>query len=369
MITVDLRKDLNTALRLITEKLDLDETRYQNAREKYAAVGNWFEADDSELGEVATAIYPQGSFSLGTVVKPVSAEEYDIDLVWELETFQGNPDELKQLVGDRLKENETYKSRLEEMNRCWRINYAGEFHLDILPARLSKPNQISDTAIEVPDKDLHNWVPSDPRGYTSWFKSRMIEQFRINRQLLAQVEKKSIDDVPEYKVKTTLQQAVQLLKRNRDIMFEHDGDDKPISILITTLAGRVYSNQADLFVTLSDSVKNMHEHIENRNGIAWVPNPANPKENFVEKWEKHPQRKQKFFKWLKDLEKSLESIRECSDIQEAENILKEVFGENLMMSVMQNVSGQKEKHQTREIKTPPVVKIKQPNPPWQKDGL
>lgn len=368
MITVDLRKDLNTALRLITEKLDLDETRYQNAREKYEAVGNWLEADDSLLGEVAIVIYPQGSFSLGTVVKPLSAKEYDIDLVLELESFRGNPDELKLLVGDRLKENEIYKSRLEEMNRCWRINYVGEFHLDILPARLSQSNQISDTAIEVPDKDLRNWVPSDPRGYTSWFKSCMTEQFKIHRQLRAQVEKKSINDVPEYEVKTTLQQAIQLLKRNRDIVFEHDGNDKPISILITTLAGRVYSNQADLFVTLSDSVKNMPEHIEIRSGVAWVPNPANPEENFAEKWEEHPQRKQKFFDWLKNLEKDLESLRECSDIEEAENILNEMFGESLMVSVMQNVADQKEKLQSSETRPPPVVKINQPNPPWQKDG-
>jgi hypothetical protein len=36
-------------------------------------------------------------------------------------------------------------------------------------------------------------------------------------------------------VKTPLQQAVQILKRHRDMMFADDPEHKPISVIITTL--------------------------------------------------------------------------------------------------------------------------------------
>lgn len=364
MINANLRKDLNAALRQIAEKLDLDDTRHQNARQKYAAVGKWLEDDNSPLGKISSTIYPQGSFSLGTVVKPINAEEYDIDLVYEMASFQGSPEELKRLIGDRLKSNEVYKTRLEEKNRCWRINYAGDFHLDILPARLDASNHVNGTAIEVPDKDLHNWIPSDPKGYKSWFMNCMAEQYNINLQLLAQAEQKSIDDVPEYKVRTTLQQAIQLLKRSRDIMFEKDIDDKPISIIITTLAGKAYSNQADLFETISSLVIDIPKYIEDRNGEAWVTNPANPDENFAEKWEEHPHRKRNFYDWLDNLRKKLNDLRECSTISYTENILFDLFGESLASPILQDIYEQKK---ASSVYVPPAVKIDRPNKPWQRN--
>lgn len=42
-----------------------------------------------------------------------------------------------------------------------------------------------------------------------------------------------------------LQRIVQILKRHRDIMFNGD-EDKPISIIITTLASRAYRGETNL---------------------------------------------------------------------------------------------------------------------------
>ena len=72
-------KMLNNYLLRIASNLDISETMREKAETSYRAVGQWLGDcdDDSEV-----KIMPQGSFYLGTVIRPVSdADEYDIDLV------------------------------------------------------------------------------------------------------------------------------------------------------------------------------------------------------------------------------------------------------------------------------------------------
>jgi len=360
---MNLRKGLNEALRLISEKLDLDETRYKNADEKYHSVANWLSADQSLLETYKPEIYPQGSFMLGTVVKPKSSEEYDLDFVCQLNEFDGQPAEIKEILGDRLKENERYHSPvLEEKNRCWRINYAGEFHMDILPARSYKKEGLRNTSIEVPDKQLGEWIISDPRGYHDWFYLQMQEAYTRKLEFIAESEQKSIDEIQRYRIKTTLQQAIQLLKRNRDIIFENDIKDKPISIIISTLAAQSYQNQEDLFDTLVYLVDNMSNFIKHRDGIVWVENPVNSDENFAEKWYAHPQRQEKFVEWLEKLETTLVKLDLYTGVEEAQGLLSALFGEKLTANVIRELKDEGILNNTfrEQLST---VRI-EPNKPW-----
>src|SRR5262249_17656373 len=71
---------------------------------------------------------------------------------------------LYNLVAGRLRDHGTYRDILELKNRCLRINYAGNFHLDIIPAC---PN--GGESIKVPDRARSVWVPSNPLGYAERF--------------------------------------------------------------------------------------------------------------------------------------------------------------------------------------------------------
>lgn len=225
------RIDLNEAFSQVASKLDLDETRYRNAEGKYQAIGNWLNAENSALAQYSPQIYPQGSFLLGTVVKPLSSDEYDIDLVCLLSGIHRatSPQEVKAMVGNRLKNNENYSKIIEEMNRCWRLNYAGEFHMDIIPAIPDAEN--NEDAMLISDRELIGWTWSNPKGYANWFKQSMQAQYNLQKKELAEIRNKEVEDIPDYLVKTELQRTVQLMKRHRDIMFEKDTDNKPISII------------------------------------------------------------------------------------------------------------------------------------------
>jgi hypothetical protein len=52
----------------------------------------------------------------------------------------------------------------------------------------------------------------------------------------------------------------------------------------------------------------MGEHIENRHGTWWVPNPAHEEENFADKWNEYPERRKAFFAWHRDISGVLDDL-------------------------------------------------------------
>lgn len=88
---IEEKMQFSQLLEHISDSLDISETRYKEAEERYQAIGKWLGKDDSSLAIYNPDIYPQGSFRFGTVVKPVSDEdEYDIDLVCQLDIPKSN---------------------------------------------------------------------------------------------------------------------------------------------------------------------------------------------------------------------------------------------------------------------------------------
>ena len=165
---VVLRKSqLAGLLERVCRTLELTDTQFETAKSRYEAVGKWLSEAQDQLINNAT-IYPQGSISISTTVKPVGQEEYDVDLVCLVPglTPDTSPDALKRSLGARLRQNTRYTGLLEEKKRCWRLNYANEFHLDITP---TIPNPACNNEGELlPDKprvgaQLADWRETNPK--------------------------------------------------------------------------------------------------------------------------------------------------------------------------------------------------------------
>jgi len=322
MITTQYKEELLQVLADLVEELDVPPSKYEDAKSRYEAVRNWLNGDGSDLAQYVPAIYAQGSFALGTAVKPLGDDHYDVDAVCRLEASSNSitQEQLKELVGRRLKAHKTYEKMLDPKEggrRCWTLKYSDDsrFHLDILPAvpdnpawltAQGVPAAIAEHAICITDRETwgtsSDWPKSNPQGYVTWFKDRMRVILEERRVVLAKAVGAEVQDIPDYKVQTPLQQVIKLLKRHRDKMYIGD-DDKPISIIITTLAARAYNNQGDLFDALLAIVPGMRNSIENRNGVWWIENPVNPEENFADKWNETPRKQEVFFEWLDALER------------------------------------------------------------------
>lgn len=311
-------------LQRLADELEVPESRYESAKRSYMAVSKWLDRDESPLKAYDPVVYVQGSFRLGTAIKPINDEEhYDIDLVCELQSNKSrfSQKELKALFGREIAGYAAAYSMQEpsEGRRCWTLNYADEaqFHLDALPAlpdgeskrllleHAHLSTEWSQYAIAITDRDhpdftriSRTWPHSNPKGYTEWFRSRMRKVFQARREGMALEAKASVEDIPSYRVKTPLQQAVQILKRHRDILFADRPDDKPISIILTTLSGQSYNNEATVAHAIDVILENMHRFIEFRDDGLWIPNPTDPLENFADRWRKHPERRDAFYRWL-----------------------------------------------------------------------
>lgn len=389
-----LRPEIGYLLNEIAQSLDISDTLFEDAERKYRAVGSWLGEGDSQLAKFTPEIYPQGSFLLGTVIKPLSDEdEYDIDLVFRLLILKGqiSQKELKNLVGDRLKASEVYKHMLdEEGKRCWTIKYAesAQFHMDILPAipdelyssilqKEGIPVNFASTSINITDKTLENyssistdWPRSNPKGFAAWFQSRMLIQYsELYKRVYGEAYKAEIEKVPNYRIKTPLQRCIQLLKRHRDINFMNDQDNKPASILITTLAANSYENEADIIDAMVNIIDRMPSFLVKRNGVAWVPNPIDPTENFADRWVDNPNRERNFMYWLQKVKSDFNRILTCYDLDSARKILIPIFGERVSNS---SIAKLEEKSQSEAPfynsvlqKTPPIVNITNPPKPWK----
>lgn len=319
--------------------LDITETQYNAIVKSYNAVAKWLSSSDSVLAPYLPEIVPQGSFAIGTIVAPSNAkDDIDIDLVCRLAGKQAGwtQFDLKKIVGDRLRASELYKTMLdEEGRRCWTLLYAesARYHMDILPSLMDSNqllilekalgsnnlNNAQELSIRITDNtvtnyrsssDTRDWPTSNPFGYAIWFfemaRTEIVKAYSI---------RDAVRPVPAYqKEKYPLQRVVQILKWHRDQMFNGD-NEKPISIIITTLAARAYGRQIDLTEALTSIAGSLASTIETRYDarrgryIKWISNPVNAEENFADKWPDNPELERKFYRWVDQLQKDLGSIQ------------------------------------------------------------
>ena len=88
--------------RAIADTLEVPESAYTQATERYESVGRWLCADGSPLQEFNPAVFAQGSFALGTVIRPYNRDDYDIDAVVRLDgdVNRWTPKRLKEALGE-----------------------------------------------------------------------------------------------------------------------------------------------------------------------------------------------------------------------------------------------------------------------------
>ncbi len=381
-MSVATQHELGILLRNIAESLDISDTQYKEAIQHYEVIGKFLNEEDSPIAQYGPEIYSQGSFRLGTMIKPITdTEEYDIDLVCELKELRKErvtQKVLKDMVGDRLKEAEGRLFRkLEPGKRCWTLDYAKStrFHMDILPAipdhdtgdlaRWVGASRAS-TGILITDKQVREWQRSNPVGYAEWFKEQMQVQLYERRLEMAERLRASVEEVPEYLVKTPLQRAIQILKRHRDRMFRYDPDHKPISIIISTLAAKAYDNETDLLDALLSIVHKMPGLIErDADGNALVTNPVNPYENFADRWQEFPQRKVNFGKWITRVQEDLDGAFRAKDFELMAEGLKSSFGDRVINTAIVKALGSG--GAAASVSTPPRsnIVITEPTKPWR----
>lgn len=199
----------------------LDATREGRIASALTAFGDFCSSDE----ELSTAIvgepFLQGSVATRTAIKPLLSDEFDVDVVYpfSLKVFRLEDRDAGRLVRwfkSRLEKNEFYARRLKPKDRCARIDYAGDFHMDLIPATRDEPNH---QPYAVPSRDLGDWIATNPLAFADW----------VRRKDANGAGQDSKGD--GYFVR-----SVRFMKRWRDQFFTLE--NAPSSMLLTTVLGK-----------------------------------------------------------------------------------------------------------------------------------
>ena len=391
----------------IIENLDIPPTLYKNAKEKYNSIASYLQSKG-----LSVDIYPQGSFALGTVVRPYSLDDnasYDLDFICQVSNKSKesiSAEDLRELIKNTLEESELYNDKLEIYGECFTIRYADingvSFSIDIVPAvdeskqskyalvKKAHFPQLIETAIAIPKQNdnRYEWLTNNPKGYKKWFddingkyQAAAREYFREQHFEKHRHIYNSIEDIPSELERSALQRVIQILKYHRNVFYTKykDGDKyKPISAIINTIVAEI-AKEANSDMSVYELLKfvidefdiysyqlTMHEALfaqryQNKTAISrqkgkWViKNPANPEDNLADSWT--DETANVFFKWAKTLKFDLldslsaddESFRACAENAFGESAVKKTWGEKY-----------------KGVKNPTSISSKNVAKPWKK---
>jgi len=330
----------------ICRDLEPTATQMNAAQTSYETVGDWLSASSNPLLR-RIDVYAHGSAGLGTTTKPIEQEDFDVDVICLVLEFSADRPaaELKRIVGDRLRENARYASMLEEKKRCWRLNYARDFHLDVSPTiiNVNCPNG----GELVPDKSLREFKPTNPKGYRKLFEQRgsLLPRLKVQMTITSD-QRANVEPFPVHgPTKGILCRIVQLLKRHRDIYFLKIQEDvAPISIIITTLAAQSYEYCVNTFsfdteLDVVIATIRMMQHFIDRPLVKGrrmyvVANETTVGENFAERWNTEPARVEAFYNWHAKALADFENLAEIDGIDRITKNLVDSYGGTVVARVM-----------------------------------
>ena len=241
---------------LLRDEVNLNKGRLDRLDTSVRAVVNHLE--DNLVGY--QKMERQGSYALGTLIKPVADnDEYDADIQivmnpnskWQTKDYVN-------AIYRALQQNHNYAGKLRLKTRCVTIDYAGDFHLDVVPRVTSQGRHYICNRID------NSFEPTDGTGYRDWFN----EKNRITGG--------------------NLKRVVRLLKYLRD----HKNNYTAKSILLTTLAGatiRPSDEGTEAVSTVSDTLvtvlTRMDDILQRNPVMPVIQNPVLPTENFNRHWD------------------------------------------------------------------------------------
>jgi hypothetical protein len=385
------RPNLSRLLETIADHLDVPPSYYEKAAARHRNLGEWLHREESKVVDFAPDVRPQGSFRYGTVIRPIRpGEKYDLDNVCLLRNLGKaaiTQAELKAVFGEEIKAYAKAHGMLApvtEHNRCWRLRYAdeAEFHLDTLPCvpedetvvakiiAMSVPQELACRMVAITDRRHPHyrqissaWLSSNPRGFARWFEQKAA--LGRARALVEGRLKAAVEDVPPYEWKTPLQRSIQILKRHRDVMFYDNKDLAPISMIITNLAARAYEGETDLGLSIMSIVEKMPNFV--RSVSPYVPNPADPAEDYADKWRKDPELERNFWLWHNAVSADLGKLPSLLESSRLDREVSAIFRVDLTRDELESLKPKRENSVPAVVKPTPTLIISSAPRPWGKE--
>ena len=239
----------------LRDHVNLDQGRIEELDQHVKAVTSYLRNNLTGFRRVEY----QGSRARGTIIRPVQdRHEFDADLLVIVDKDGDVPKPYSDTLCRTLKSSDRYKEKIELWNRCVRVKYQGQCHLDMVPCVEDDGKQY------VCPRNGDELEETDGTGFRDWFNDR------------------------NWITKDNLKRTVRLLKFLRD----HKSNFSVPSVILTALAGEAIHAEdvdAEAVSTMGDTVATVLTRIDERlqkcDQIPVIANLANPDLTFNTHWE------------------------------------------------------------------------------------
>ncbi|SFF24331.1 nucleotidyltransferase domain-containing protein [Paracidovorax wautersii] len=336
----------------------------------YESTGN-FLCEQPEFAGLLTTVHSHGSRHLGTIVRPRDGgrQGFDVDLIASFETDAFLAYDLPHGPGKLLDQLErcmdryarAHRLEIKRYSRCITINYEGGMTADIAPV-IDSPLQAApygDTHGLIPDHEFHQYEPTNPRGYSRYFKeAATISPVYFTEFVIAMesIREAAVEPLPQADevLGQLLSRLVQLVKLHRNTTFgppTADADDlAPSSVFLTTLVAEAYKFQApiphasplSLLLDIVVDMPNRFTRAGSDGASRWhLANPAVPHGNLAEDMNSPP-KQEAFEKWHRmfemDLRAIVQSIEQPEGFDQLCKHVEKAFGKRASEAVSEDAT-------------------------------
>lgn len=208
----------------------------------------------------------QGSWAVETIIKPPNGNDFDADELIIIEQVEGwMPEDYINDLYRVFRSSDRYKDLANRGTRCVTLDYANDFHLDlVICIRVKQGNHVW---FVVCNRKTNEFEATDGEGFAEWFAER--------------------NAITGGKA---LRKVTRLVKYLRDIK----GTFSAKSVLLTTLLGNTVEDwhtqfqdhyYPDVPTALKTIVGHLDDWLQQRPVMPTVTNPALPSEDFNRHWD------------------------------------------------------------------------------------
>lgn len=287
----------------LANKVNLSDRRIAKLDAHVEAITQFLSTGDDAIAARFNELIPQGSYAHRTIINPVVAnDEFDADVLldmdevddWEAQDYVEN-------LYVVFRNSNIYRDKVSRKSRCVTVNYAGDFHMDVVPY-LGRHSEHYIT-----NRNDNQYERTNPEGFNEWLD----EQNRITGG-------------------NRLIKAIRLLKYLRD--FKNTFSVK--SVVLTILLGERVSSAAlmadpdhynDLPTTLLNLMIDLNAYLQANPTMPSVDDPSCPGENFNHRW--NQEQYANFRSWIATYTRWAQDAYNEVDREESYSKWRKLFGE------------------------------------------
>jgi hypothetical protein len=252
-------------------------------------------------------IYAQGSMAIGaTIISGTEEDRFDVDALVDMTTpSHWSDDDVLDYLFDALQGFPDVR-KLVRCTRCVQMQFAF-MHMDVTildAARQPRPERVVEI-FHSPDKAVGYRVPSNPYGFSSWFRTNVTQPSEdFEKSLRSRRSIYGIDRLPSLLIKAEVDQedlppvipprldgqqvlALKLMKRFLNLRYDNRAARRPPSIYLTKLSVTCGYAQAGLTAQIERFAAKVKAEMDAAYAVQNGPDERNPSyepDRFNDRW-------------------------------------------------------------------------------------